>query len=367
MDCPQLQQSISHISNLRNQYLEVYFRIDERKKHRAPENIQAIESLISLMEEIKSAIKNLEKLFILEIAGTLELQQQYEKQKEVLIQTRLLETLSNGESGIIGIDGKEYPIPTFDQIIERIRSKEEVLKTKAEQGFKKLILVPLGMPLSTLIECYKQTIIKHYQEHALKAVDGSDLVVDVNSPIYVWVELIQKDDQGQIIYEADKAGDLIYFPSQFDESNHQGQTKAELLKRKKPDGGQAWQVLMIEDLPDLPAEKQGQTIAGRKQLEAGQTSYDYLKTIQTQEQYQHEQGLTLESWIIYAITQLQEKNQVIEKDKACYFIGSYQKKSDPGGVLYAYWDSLRDRQAHLSGHNPTFSHASNGCRFSVEF
>ena len=185
----------------------------------------------------------------------------------------------------------------------------------------------------------------------LQATDGSTLDLDTDQPVYVWDGYLKRDAQGKPTYEADKTGDLIYFPNTFDKAKHQGKTKVELLKEEN--NNQAWQILLLEDLPDLPAETKGKTINGRKQLEANQTPNDYLKTIQTQDQYQNEQGLTLESWLIYAITQLQEKNQAIDdwqgQGKSCYLTGSYQKKF--GHVPNAYWN--RDvRQANLNRFDP---------------
>ncbi len=368
MDCSQIQTSLKHIIDLRTQFTEVYSRVDENKGHHDPENIQAIESSESFMKEIQLVVKNLEKLLIPEIISILELQQQYEAQKQILMQAGLLERLSTGELGITGIDRQEYSLPTFDQIIKRIRAKEEILKIKSEQGFKKLILVPLGMPLSSLIKSCKQPLLRHYGEGKLQATDGtifdSDKYFNVDQPVYVWDGFINRDAQGIITYEADKTGDLIYFPTAFDQANHQGKTKTELLKKMQDNP--AWQVLLLEDLPDLPAENQGQTIGGRKQLEANQTPNNYLNTIQTKKQYQNEQGLTLESWLIYALTQLQEKNQIIDdyqgQGKACYLTGSYQKKF--GVVPNAVWDR-NSQQAYLSRRVPSNRVGNDGCRSGV--
>ena len=245
--------------------------------------------------------------------------------------------------------------------MDRIIAKKELLKTKSEQGFEKLILVPLGMPLSALISKYEQLLLEHHQAGMLQATDGSILDLDTDQPVYVWDGILKRDTQGKPTYEADKEGDLIYFPNAFDKAKHQGKTKTELLKEEN--GNQAWQILLLEDQPDLPAETKGKTINGRKQLEANQTPNDYLNTIQTQEQYQNEQGLTLESWLIYAITRLQEKNQVIDdyqgQGKICCLTGLYQKKS--GHVLYANW-SRGARRAYLYRIDPAARGGDVGCR-----
>jgi len=356
--CSQIQNSLKNLLDLRTQFAETYSRVDENKDRHDPENKQAIEYSLALMEETKLAQE------------LLNLQLQYASQKKILYQTSLLESFPDDEEydAIEGIDREVYPIPTLEQFTERIKAKREMVKNKYEQGFTKLILVPFGMPLSILIMRYAQLLNQHNKENTLFSTDGTKLDLEVDNPVFFWDGYLglkpNKKPNKEIIYEADRAGDLIYFPNNFDKDDHQGKTKLELLKEEN--GSQAWQILLLEDLPDLPAENKGKTIKDRKQLEANKTPNDYLKAIQTQKQYQSEQGLTLESWLIYAITQLQEKNQAIDdyqgQGKACYLTGSYQKKF--GSVPYAYWSRV-DRQAELSGSYPGFPRGRDACRSGV--
>ncbi len=60
MDCSQIKIILTNLLNLRNQFAEVYSRVDESKDHHDPANRQAMESSESLMREIKKATEALE-------------------------------------------------------------------------------------------------------------------------------------------------------------------------------------------------------------------------------------------------------------------------------------------------------------------
>lgn len=122
-------------------------------------------------------------------------------------------------------------------------------------------------------------------------------------------------------------------------ANYEGKTKEERggkykneLLKENPDN--AWQISLIEDLPDLPKEGGGKTIGNRKQLEANKTPIDYFKLLQTQEQYQGEAGQTPESALITWLTYLQEKQTAIDsyknQGKANWLVGNCVSGCVPG-------------------------------------
>ena len=277
----------------------------------------------------------------LELVEKLNLPVQYEEQVKMLRGAGILEFLPQKQDmGLIGIDGKEYPIPKYDQILASLDSnseRRELLERKHEQGFEKLLLVPIGMTLEVLIDRYKQQLLEHHQEKKEKKLldtEGNPIDLNPDDPIYI-------DSPYQ---KADYQEKLIYYPQRFSEDNHQGKTKQELI-----DDGRAWEVILVEDLPNLPAEGKGETKGGRRQLEANQSSNDYLKKFQTDPQYKGETGLTLEANLIYALTQLREKNQVIDnyqaKGKVCRLTGAMFLSG--AGVPVSFFD--RDhRRAFLS-------------------
>ncbi|MCX6743985.1 MAG: hypothetical protein NTX82_00475, partial [Candidatus Parcubacteria bacterium] len=96
--------------------------------------------------------ERLEKLF--------ELKKQYQEQVKALIATGVIELLpETGKYGVYDINGKECPIPSYDEILKRMELKEKMLTKKKEQGFGKLLLVPIGTPLSFLIDRTRDLIV----------------------------------------------------------------------------------------------------------------------------------------------------------------------------------------------------------------
>jgi len=214
-------------------------------------------------------------------------------------------------------------------------------------------MVPLGMPLEILIDRYQREILKKHQEGRLRSTDQTPLELDTNQtnqPVYVWDALPGADVDGR----------MSYYPTQYSQESHNGQTKQELI-----DQGDAWEVVLIENLPDLPAEGKGETKGGRAQLEANHTPNQYLETIQQVPSYQNEQGLTLEAWLTYATTHLHITDTQIDdyqgQGKASYLLGAYLSSN----VLNSCWG--RDgRRARLSGDVPGNRNSNVGARSSVK-
>jgi hypothetical protein len=242
-----------------------------------------------------------------------------------------------------------------------MKDKAEMLKTKIDQGFTELLIVPFGMKLDNLIEKYKKVILKHHKEGKLFATkkDPTDpdepLKLDTKQPIYAWDNYKNADTEGK----------LVYYPKEFTTENHQGKTKQELLNEEK----QGFHILLVEDLPNIHREGNGLSTGleiKRNQLEAGQTPNEYLEKIQTEEQYQNEQGQTPEDQIAYAIYYLEKHNQVIDdysgKGSASYQLGAYFSAS--GNVPRSCW-SRGGRRVVLYGGSPGDRSSGDGARSGV--
>ncbi len=316
--------------------------------------------LRAILEKKRDELRD--KLWPFEHLPQKELKRQYESQREIFTRLHVLEQLSTGETGIIAIDGKEYPFPTYEELTQRIRKNKEFLKPKLEQGFSRLLIVPFGLKLDDLIQKYKAVILKHHKEGKLLATKKNptdpdeQLALDESAPLWSW----------EGYEDADTLGKLVYFPKRFTEQNHQGQTKEEILKAERA----GFQILFIEDLPNIPREGKGQETGKdknkRKQLEAGKTPEEYLQTLETAPLYQGEQGMTPEAQLVYSIIHLEETNQVIDdyqgKGSVSYQLGAWFPIT--GGVPYACW--VRDyRRAILGGRNPRGRNGGCGCRSSV--
>ncbi|MBU4257159.1 hypothetical protein KKC04_01985 [Patescibacteria group bacterium] len=317
--------------------------------------LQKAKELQAELEQKRDALR--EKLWPFEALPQKELQEQYESQKEMFEKVGILEKLSTGKLGIKAIDNQEYAFPSYQEITKRIRENKETLKTKTEQGFNQLLIVPFGLKLDDLIEKYKQVILKHYKEGKLFATKENTqdpdepLELNENQPVWTW-------DKYQ---NADTNEDLVYFPQEFSE-NHQGKIKEQILKQTN----QGFNILLLEDLPNIPRQGQGKEIKGRKQLEAGLTPNQYLETLKTNPNYQNETGITPEEQIICAIKHLEQTNQVIDdysgKGSASYQLGAYFTAD--GFVPSAYW--YRDgRQANVDRRDPEFSNSGIGVRAGV--
>ena len=312
-------------------------------------------------QQLTKLYQQLEKLYEGKEGQELEpwLAEQYESQFQILEGVGLLEKLKSGEKGIIGIDGKEYPFPTKSEIAELIEQNQELIEKKKEQGFTKLLLVPFGMKLDDLIAVYRETIIYHHMHGRLFASkkDPNDatekltpLPLNKTRPMYVWDEYKNADTEGK----------LVYCPESFDDNNN-GKTKAELLKEQR-----GWNVLFIEDLPNIPRENKGKEVGDRKQLEANLTPKQYLQFLEQETMYSDEGGMTPEDQLMYAITHLTETDQVIDGwqsgGNVSYQIGGYFPAS--GYVPVAYWDR-GDLRVGVDGYDPEDGSDDCGIRTAV--
>jgi len=277
-----------------------------------------------------------------------EFREQYDTQYRILNKLGLLDILpESGETGIIGIDNKEYPIPTREAIEQEIRAHREVYETKMNQGFTQIQLTPFGIPLDVLTSTLERRIREHHKQGKLLATkekpDDPDepLDIDTNQPLYVWNEW----------RNSDKDGRCVYYSTSFNQTNHGGHTKTEILKAQEGTPFAGWNVLLLEpDMMNIPREGRGKTKGGRKQLETNKTPMEYIRQLQTNPQYTNEQGETNEDWLTKFITHLEKTNQVIDdwqgKGSACFLAGSYIPVSV--GLGGGHW--VRDgRQASLDG------------------
>ncbi|MFA6428135.1 MAG: hypothetical protein WCW02_01135 [Candidatus Buchananbacteria bacterium] len=314
--CPELTSKLASLKQLKQQFDLEFTKIKSLDSKKSDNLIFIRETKIKL-EQGLAEFSDLFWPFENTELNWENFETQYESQKNLLIKTGLLKKISTGELGIKAIDKKEYPILTLEQIKEMMLEKRDFFKTKINQGFVKLALVPFGLPISSLIKAYDKALTEHHQQGKLLDTKNQPLML-TEEPIKDWAGFV----------EAETTGDLVYFPQAYSKTTHQGKTKQELLSN------QAWQVLLLEDLPDLPPEGQGKIIDHRQQPEANQSPNNYLKQLQTNPQYKGEQGLTPESWITYALGHLEQTNQVIDNyegsGKACYLLSIFFKET--GGV-----------------------------------
>jgi hypothetical protein len=106
--------------------------------------------------------------------------------------TGILTLLPKSEStGVIGIDGKEYPIPTREQVVELFAHNRELVGRKVPQGFDRLELTPMAMPTLLLIDKMKAAILKHAAEGKIfqtrRSLSDPLIPVRANTEKHVWI------------------------------------------------------------------------------------------------------------------------------------------------------------------------------------
>ena len=280
-----------------------------------------LERLALLLERFEYLLKNgepkEEKLpeYFQEAERLYNLREQYTSQVSLLEQVGILK-----EGAITGIDGKIYPIPTLEQIAMRLFERRETLRTKHDQGFTKLLLVPFGMSLDTLRETFKQFLLKYKK-------DNPSFDLNTNNPLWTQEEY-QGADMGD-------SPDLVYEPQSFDPKDHQGKTKMEILKGQEDnqDSFPGWTVHLLQ--PSNPNEQDIETPKGfasiprqgkgtqqgdlvtRPSLEANKSPNEYLSILQNAQgdkdsPYHGETGMTPEDWITAFMIHISETGQPLD-------------------------------------------------------
>jgi hypothetical protein len=241
----------------------------------------------------------------------------------------------SGSIGVVGADGKEYPIPTKEKVAELFARNREYADRKVLQGFDSLLLTPVSMPTLNLIDLMREAIIKHgkkrniYQTR-LSACDPL-MHVRVNKEKQVWV--------WETLGKAIETDELVYFPQEYSFRNHRGQTKSEVINNERICAVSGWSVGLVENLPIMPKQGQGITLGGRKQLEIGYSPFEYLQLLQM-EAYYGETGKILEDFITQFLTHLEVTNEVsndVDDKNALWCLGQYMKISYAEVVPTGRW------------------------------
>lgn len=303
------------------------------------------------------------------LAERLSLKEQYLAQVKVLYQSGILENFAVDpsqdryapEMGITGINGEQYIMPSYEDILIRLQNPEKRarLEKKIDQGFTQLQLVPFALPLSVLFNRLREVLLKVNKETGIKSTNGTKLELNTDAPLYVWDQLVQGDNPDS------KDKQIEYGVTNYDgktKAERGGKFKNELLAN--PDN--AWELSLIEANLDIPAEGKGKTIAGRKQLEANKSSKDYLKLFQTDPQYRGENGQTPEGAAYEAIAALLQRQTAINdyqgSGKINFCVGSYGS----GGIPLLCW-RRNSRRPFVGRYDPGARDDGYGCRPAARF
>lgn len=270
------------------------------------------------------------------------LETEYAARINSLQETGILAQLSDERVGVRGIDNKEYPLPALEELKELFDKNKDLVAEKTKQGFTRLLLTPLAMPVRDFERHIDTTLRKHESEGKLFldpfTYQGPD---ERPGRVHPWAAVIIASDI--------ESPDLIYFPKGFEEGKTNGGiTKEQAVQDTNVCAFPGWSVGLIEDISEVAQEGEAKTIEGRKQLERGEHPEVVLERLQTQP-YRGETGLTPEDFLTEFITHLEETNHVIQDSGQLFLIGAFIP--DEGSIPRASW-SEKDDNLHITNGYP---------------
>lgn len=297
-------------------------------------------SSIDKIHEIKSSLSS--KILVLDtsiwserVERTLNLRAQYDAQVKLLknlgcLKSRMERSDDQEKREVFfmtNIDNKVCPIPSFSDILNRLREKRELLDIKMDQGFTKLLLIPFGMSLEDVIGMLRVYMIRFKQRSAAFS--------DEPDPVRIWQEGYDMTEQ---------AASIVYEPKTFD-AKHQGKSKREAVL------DQDWRILLLQSAGDgkgiapIPHEGTGEQ-RGKKHIrmdiEQGKTLTEQLKMViafdDPSSPYIGESGMTPEDWIMAFIAHMEETENFLDYDAlgtGAALVGAYAPSLDRAFVGYS--------------------------------
>ncbi len=276
---------------------------------------------------------------------------EYERCLRSLGGTGVLVVLPGSEDlGVIGKDGKGYPVPDLEQVEELFKRNEELVKTKTREGFTRLQLTPIALSVHHLVERVANTVVEHSGSGAVLRTrqDPSDASVPVRpntgEPVWIW----------DTVFKALETPEVVYFPGSYDPAEHGGITKAEALRDARLCAFPGWSVGLVEPIPVMPRRGEGEEVGGRMQLEAGSTPTEYLALLGTPP-YEGETGWTLEDALTHFIVHMEETGEV-SHDRAdgntLWLLGMYMPTSMEHALMVptVNWASHAGRRMYIGAH-----------------
>ena len=257
---------------------------------------------------------------------------------------------------ITGIDGKEYPLPTLEQIALRLRERKELLKTKREQGFDRLLLVPFGMSLNTLIDTLRQFLKDYKKVHSEFGRFNPSIHDSSDKPDWDPVDTTwERSYMGNPSY--------MYFPKRFTYGVGQGKSKFQILREQTKDSlfTPGWRVLLLQSPFDeapgfrhIPREGKGRVMGEkilRRDLVSNKLPEFYLSILQKAQEdpsspYHGESGMTPEDWILAFMNHLKETGKPLDNDEneeesLSYLVGAYHPSITRKFIPYVSWSNQR--------------------------
>lgn len=279
------------------------------------------------------------------------LRRQYREIEQAFLKTKVIRELELGRFGVESYDGTlMYPMPTVEEVRALVAEKSPELRKKVEQGFTRLLLVPIGAGIggtqrahqrtderilfgrllkhhiyyynySGLIGSYAGAIRSHVRTGTLKYSNGEPILtsqINTDEPLVVEYD----------IQEGDNAKSIAYGVTAFDSTQDASKlTKDNYIQGLRFPG---WEIRLIQDDWNVPAPGEIIEKGGRINLDAngsdqisiasGETIpnlHEWLNfyqnaTADPASPYHGEVPLgTVESFLALAIVRLETTSQVL--------------------------------------------------------
>lgn len=282
---------------------------------------------------------------------------------------------------ILGIDGREYSFPHFADIRSALTKDKETKDYYAEQfrrGFTDLRITPFALSINTHLSILRQAILREYTKNGghiysaaekmqqyttvdqIRSLSDQEFPLNPDDPLYQWDQYT----------DADTNGDLVYFPTQFTSDSHGGQTKQQLLdaQRQNRSPFQGYLLSFTHTHTDIPRAGKSPS---KHLFEAGQSSNEYLNTIQQAEGnkdhlHYNQRGQTIEEVLATMATTLATHHQLTDDynkhGSFNYATGSYIQRSGYVPCVYA---DRGNRRVFAAGFGPRFRDSDGGSRSAV--
>lgn len=332
--CHNAKILLKEVSSLKEAFHAAHLQATRSKSEADIKRVREAKSLLEQKMETMGESR-LERLF--------NIREQYAFQVNLLkkggfVESRIeLNALGKEQETIFirGIDEKEYPLPSINEVFKRLLEKREFFEMKAEQGFTELVFTPFGMSLNSLMSRFMSYI------KATDEAKGERVLFKHVTPI---------DSDGDY-WMADTKGSLIYAQSTYEStSEHFFVTKSTVLKRQEHAAAwdKGWRIQLFQTPKDgegiqaIPALGKGETRGEthkRLDIEAGEAPSEYYKRLHPlvrdpRASYYGESGMTPEDWLIAFIHQYEKTGTVLDSCSSNSDVSSYLVDARFGKVVY---------------------------------
>lgn len=324
--CLNAQSVIEALNATRALFRQAY---DTYALSRSTSDLDRMVEAKTQLKEKMQALKELTTLSRME--RILDLRKQYHSQVDLLLRTGFIKQYpgEKGECYCMGLDERVYPVPSFQDILQQITERHAALEIKADQGFKKLLLVPFGMDLHDLVSKFSTYLVDYDERH------GGKLMVHPTCPVWGSTLTTNGNEVENLEYE-DQPGMDMYQTKRWIQS--------EQLQRDAWDKG--WRVVLLQEaeegegvcsIPKTHEEKLSGTIIKRLGLEAGKSPSEYRNFLDQQKKdpssaYYAESGMTFETWIFACMRHFEETGTTLDgynnPGTSGYLIGARLKKKE---------------------------------------